>query len=159
MTFLIRNPVDFWNLQISHKAIVPGLNLLYFFFLGSSGVFWSSLLPLFFFSLLCFDLFLSPLSSTLHYLPIFIYLLYLLLLMYSITLPCCCSFFSFSDNYNFKIKSSKRCSIRKFCMTLHLHEELMSSKHVIPLFDFVSFIPFLKPSWCATTSCELLWIL
>ena len=38
----------------------------------------------------------------------------------------------------------KKCSVRKFCMTLHLHDILMTCQQIIPLFDFVSHILFWK---------------
>ena len=84
----IRKPTDFWNLLLSCRATMPALKCFLFFWGGPDGfgfhlqsfffVFPSSL-----FSLLSF--FFSPLSSTLHLLLIFVSLMYLILLMYSIT--------------------------------------------------------------------------
>ena len=71
--FLIRKPVVYCNLLISCRATVPRWNLFFFLF--------SILNPSFSFTIF----FTSPLTGTLHLLPIFMSLTYFLLSLYSIT--------------------------------------------------------------------------
>ena len=105
----MRNPINFLNFQISHRATLHGLNLL-FFLVHSQDDFWVPCFfsPVFF---LCFSF--SPLSDTLQFLPIFISQMYLLLLMSQSLWPFCCFFSSLSDNYSFELKSTKRHSMWK----------------------------------------------
>ena len=124
---------------------MPGLNCLFFFMESPDGS-WPLSFASFSFPFPPITFFSFPFSfnlGTLPHLPNFVFLIYLFLLIYSITLTIftgCCNISL--DNYNCKLKSSKRCSIKKFWMTLHPHNILMSCSHIIPLFDFHQPHPF-----------------
>ena len=127
--FLIRKPMDVWNFWISYKAIVPGWNLLLFF--SFSSCCFSS----FFFSFLY--LFFG--IGTLHHLPVQVPLMYFTLSLYLITRAMSLLlllYITLLYDYNFELKSNKRCSIQIiFWRMLCLHEVLTSNAHVTPHFD------------------------
>ena len=91
-SFCIRKPINFWNLQISHRVTVPSLNLP--FLLGHPDLtfflLFSTLAPVSSLSLALSTIFLS------WYLRHISYYLYIWLLW-----PFCFLFFSFSNNYHF----------------------------------------------------------
>ena len=130
--FLIRKPVDFWNLQISCRAMVPSLNLIFFFFPFSftAATFFPPSHFLFLF---------QPWDPP----PFSCLCIYAFLLMYSMTqtilLDCSISLYcTFTpDNYNCANSLGKRHSVKKFKMTC-CHDALMSDMVITPCFNFIS---------------------
>ena len=138
---LIMKPDNFWNLKISHRAMVPGLNLLLFFSFPFSFTSANFCLSLTFSSFNC---------GTLHCLPVFVSHIYLfydvlyytnhLAVLHYLTLLCYHSRWL----QLCKLKLGERQSLRKFQIMLCCHDALMSDTFITPLILISSHTSFVK---------------
>ena len=158
----IRLPIIFFlNLQIlqGHNA-QPKSSL----FCGEPSCLWVVPLPTFLLFSLLWSLSFSPLSGTLHCLPIFIPQMYYLLFMYSIAMTILLFVLFPPGYYNFELDSSKKCFIMRFVGHHIMYLKyifIMYLHHFSTLSPFLisSVASFLKKLWRANTLHALNWII